>query len=185
MGSTDDLPPNDLAAMACAAPSPEEEQELYGNLVRLARAELARHRRGGSLDTRGLVHEAYCKLAGTQAFANRAHFFSTAARAMRQVVIDYARRRLAACRGEGAEHVPLSALETGQLGIDAQAERLVQVDEALQRMALLDPRLVKVIELRFFSGLEVEEIAELLGVSTATIKRDTRAAKAFLDSALA
>jgi RNA polymerase sigma factor (TIGR02999 family) len=163
-----------------------DAQALYDDLVRIARAELSRHRRGPTLDTRGLVHEAYVKLANAGGnYVDRRHFFSTAARAMRQVVISYARARLAECRGAGAEHVPLDVLESQPLAIDAQAERLVDVDEALSRLANLEPRLVQVVELRFFSGLEVTEIAELLGVSTATVKRDTRVARAFLESELA
>jgi RNA polymerase sigma factor (TIGR02999 family) len=161
-------------------------QQIYGELLKIARAELARHRRGNTLDTRGLVHEAYFKLFGGDArvYANRKHFYATAARAMRQVVIDYARARLAERRGGGAEHVQLDALEGQPLPIDAQAEELVQVDAALSKLAQLDPRLVQVIELRFFSGLEVVEIAELLGISEATVKRDTRAARAFLEKEL-
>jgi RNA polymerase sigma factor (TIGR02999 family) len=169
------------------APSEEALRLVYAELLKIARAELARHRRGNTLDTRGLVHEAWFKLCGGGAreFANRKHFYATAAQAMRQVVIDYARARLAERRGGGAEHLPLEALEGQPLPVDAQAEQLVQVDAALGRLARLDPRLVQVVELRFFSGLEVEEIAELLGVSTATVKRDTRAARAFLERELA
>jgi RNA polymerase sigma factor (TIGR02999 family) len=161
--------------------------QIYSELLKIARAELGRHRRGNTLDTRGLVHEAYFKLFGGAArdFANRKHFYATAAQAMRQVVIDYARARLAERRGGGAEHIALEALEGQPLPVDAQAEQLVQVDAALSKLAALDPRLVQVVELRFFSGLEVEEIAELLGVSSATIKRDTRAARAFLANELA
>lgn len=162
-------------------------EQVYAELLKIARAELARHRRGNTLDTRGLVHEAYFKLFGQdgRAYANRKHFYATAAQAMRQVVIDYARARLAARRGAGAEHVALDALEGQPLPVDSQAEQLVQMDAALGKLAELDPRLVQVVELRFFSGLEVTEIAELLGVSEATIKRDTRAARAFLEKELA
>jgi RNA polymerase sigma factor (TIGR02999 family) len=186
------VPPEELTAAFAAlaadgAPSDEALRQIYAELLKIARAELSRHQRGNTLDTRGLVHEAYFKLFGGagRAFANRKHFYATAAQAMRQVVIDYARARLAERRGAGAEHVGLDALEGQPLPVDAQAEQLVQVDAALNRLAGLDPRLVQVVELRFFSGLEVEEIAELLGVSTATVKRDTRAARAFLEKELA
>jgi RNA polymerase sigma factor (TIGR02999 family) len=160
---------------------------VYDELLRIARAELARHRRGNTLDTRGLVHEAYFKLFGDdqRVYSNRKHFYATAAQAMRQVVIDYARARQAERRGGGAEHVPLEALEGQPLPVDSQAEELVQLDAALGKLGTLDPRLVQVVELRFFSGLEVTEIADLLGVSEATIKRDTRAARAFLEKELA
>ncbi len=155
---------------------------VYDDLLRIARAELARHRRGGTLNTRALVNEAYLKLFDRTEldYENRVHFYATAARAMRQVVIDYARARLAERRGGGAEHVDLDALDGQALPIDAQAEHLLAIDKALEKLAGLDERLVKVVELRFFAGLEVKDIAELLGVSEPTIKRDTRAAKAFL-----
>jgi RNA polymerase sigma factor (TIGR02999 family) len=185
-------PGHELTAVFAAlsgdgVPSESALQQVYGELLKIARAELARHRRGNTLDTRGLVHEAYFKLFGGDArvYANRKHFFATAAQAMRQVVIDYARARLADRRGGGAEHVALDALEGQPLPIDAQAEELVQIDAALSKLQALDPRLVQVVELRFFSGLEVVEIAELLGVSEATVKRDTRAARAFLEKELA
>jgi RNA polymerase sigma factor (TIGR02999 family) len=160
---------------------------VYDDLLRIARAELYRHRRGNTLNTRVLVNEAYLKLfAGAEAdYENRQHFYATAARAMRQVVIDYARSRLAERRGGGAEHVDLDALDGQPLAVDAQAEHLLAIDTALQKLAGLDERLVKVVELRFFAGLEVKDIAELLGVSEPTVKRDTRAAKAFLHQELA
>ncbi len=160
---------------------------VYADLQRIARAELARHRRGATLNTGALVHEAYLKLFAGRAmsFENRKHFFATAARAMRQVVIDHARARLADRRGAGAEHVPVDALAGGPLAVDDQAEQLLDIDRSLQRLAALDERLAQVVELRFFGGLEVAEIAELLGVSEPTVKRDTRAARAFLQKELA
>lgn len=162
-------------------------EQVYDEMLRIARAELARHRRGVTLDTRALVHEAYFKLFGDDArvYASRKHFYATAAQAMRQVVIDYARARVAERRGGGVEHVPIEALEGQPLPVDAQAEELVLLDAALGKLGGLDARLAQVVELRFFTGLEVTEIAELLGVSEATIKRDTRAARAFLQKELA
>lgn len=155
---------------------------IHEDLRRIARAELARHRRGDTLNTQALVNESYLKLFGGAAasFENRKHFFATAARAMRQIVIDHARAHLAECRGAGAEHVSLDALEGVPLPIDAQADQLVGIDAALGKLERLDPRLAEVVELRFFAGLEVEQVAELLGVSAPTVKRDTRTAKAFL-----
>ena len=103
---------------------------VYNDLVRIARAELNRHRRGATLDTCALVNEAYLKLfegAGLD-YENRRHFYATAARAMRQVVIDHARARLAERRGGGAEHVALDALEGQPLPVDAQAEQLLAMD---------------------------------------------------------
>ena len=155
---------------------------VHDDLRRIARAELSRHRRGETLNTQALVNEAYLKLFGgaSASYENRKHFFATAARAMRQIVIDYARAKVAECRGAGAEHVSLDALEGLPLPIDAQAEQLVGIDAALTPLEALDPRLAEVIELRFFAGLDVEQVAELLGVSAPTVKRDTRTAKAFL-----
>ena len=158
---------------------------LYEELVHIARGELRRHRRGGTLDTRALVHEAYLKLfASTPSFENRKHFFATAAKAMRQVVIDYARSRIADKRGGGVAPLALDALDGAQFAVESQAGELVAIDAALAKLATLDARLVEVVELRFFAGLEVADIAELLGVSEPTIKRDTRAAKAFLQREL-
>ena len=181
-----------LDAMSASPADPERKKHalgvVYNELVKIARAELAKHRRGATLDTRGLVNEAYLKLFGgsPRVYENRKHFYATAAVAMRQVVIDYARQRLAERRGGGkrGEHTSLDALEGEPLSIDAEAERLVQIDMALTRLSKLDERLVQIVEMRFFGGLEVTEIAELLGVSEATIKRDTRAARAFLEREL-
>ena len=103
---------------------------------------------------------------------------------MRQVVIDYARARMTDRRGAGAEHIALDDLNGLALPIDSQADQLVAIDAAMQKLSLLDQRLVSVVELRFFAGLEVAAIAELLGVSEPTVKRDTRAAKAFLQREL-
>lgn len=160
---------------------------VYDDLLRIARAELSRHRRGQTLNTRALVHETYLKLFGDSGgdFANRRHFFATAAKAMRHVVIDYARSRMAERRGAGAEHLPLDDFRAAALPIDAEAEQLLALHEALDRLAALDARAAQIMELRFFSGLEVTEIADLLGISEPTIKRDTRAAKAYLQRELA
>ena len=171
---------------------PPEPQKIamhavYDDLLVIARAELARHRRGQTLNTRALVNEAYLKLFSANAavdFESRKHFFATAAQAMRQVVIDYARARMTDRRGAGAEHIALDDLNGLALPVDAQADQLVAIDAAMQKLSLLDQRLVSVVELRFFAGLEVAAIAELLGVSEPTVKRDTRAAKAFLQREL-
>jgi RNA polymerase sigma factor (TIGR02999 family) len=161
----------------------ESLSEVHDQLLRIARAELARHRRGATLNTRALVNEVWLKLYGNGNvldLASRKHFYATAARAMRQVVIDYARTRLTDMRGAGAEHLSLDSLDGQALQVDAQAEHLLQMDRALRRLAELDPRLVEVVELRFFAGMEVIDVAQLLGVSEPTVKRDTRVAKAFI-----
>ena len=184
-------PQDDITGAIAAGADDTEAHEravalVYDDLLRIARAELNRHRRGATLDTRGLVNEAYFKLFERTglAYDNRKHFFATAAKAMRQVTIDYARMRLAERRGAGAAHVPLDALEDSPIPVDEQAEQLVGMDRALDKLAALDARLVQVVELRFFAGLEVKDIAGMLGVSEPTIKRDTRAAKAFLSREL-
>lgn len=161
-------------------------ERVYADLLKIARAELARHQRGNTLNTRALVNEAYIKLfAGTGlGYENRKHFFATAAKAMRQVVISYARNRLAECRGAGAEHVAIDELDGQALPVDARAERLIAIDAAMAKLAALDARLAEVIELRFFAGMEVEELADVLNVSVPTIVRDTRTARAFLQAEL-
>jgi RNA polymerase sigma factor (TIGR02999 family) len=182
--------PDLTQALAGLAGDPSRRDELlarvYGELQKIARAELNRHRRGETLNTGALVHEAYLKLFDRTvvSYENRRHFFATAARAMRQVVIDYARARLADRRGGGAAHTNVDALVGGPIAIDRDAEQLLDIDRALSKLAALDERLAQVVELRFFGGLEVLEIAELLGVSEPTIKRDTRAARAFLQKEL-
>ncbi|AVP99059.1 RNA polymerase subunit sigma [Ahniella affigens] len=161
-------------------------QRVHADLMRIARAELARHRRGNTLNTRALVNEAYLKLFAGQGadFESGHHFFATAAKAMRQVVIDYARMRLAECRGGGVTPLGLDELEAQLVSVDAQAERLVAIDAALSKLAELDERLALVMEMRFFAGMEVEDVAQALGVSVPTIIRDTRTAKAFLQQQL-
>lgn len=165
--------------------------DLHEELARIARAELMRHRRGNTLNTHALVNEAFLRLfSGNEAdFANRKHFFATAAKAMRQVVIDYSRQRVAQRRGSGAVHVEISELTQMEsnalaLPIDDQAEHLVALDRALEQLSQLDPRLAQVMEMRIFAGMEVEEIATALGVSVATVIRDSRTAKAFLQQAV-
>lgn len=160
--------------------------ELHAELLRIAHRELARHR-AGTLETRALVNEAWLKLYGSSEpqFANGQHLLCVAAQAMRQIIVDHARARLADRRGGGAAPVSLQALETGRFALDDAAYDIVRVHEALQRLGALDERLVRVAELRLFAGLEVSEVAQALGVSEPTIKRDTRAALAFLQAELA
>lgn len=189
MAPTEDHFADITQGLAAAAHDPEARSRvldrIYDDLVRIARAELRRHQRGATLNTRALVNEAYLKLFGDAGHGNdyvsRKHFFATAARAMRQVVIDYARARLAECRGENAQHISLDAQV---IPVDDQAARLIAIDDALKKLAERDPRLVQVIELRFFAGMEVEQLADVLGVSVPTIVRDTRFARAFLEREL-
>ena len=110
-------------------------------------------------------------------FNNRSHFFAIAANGMRQLLIDYARRHNAAKRGGGAQKIEL---DEGAVLSKEQSTLILALDEALQRLAVLDERQARVVELRYFSGLNVEETAEALGVSPATVKREWRSAKAWL-----
>lgn len=158
---------------------------LYGELKRLARGQLA----GGDapMHATSLVHEAYCKLArgATIAVNDREHFYATAARIMRQVVIDHIRARDAQRRGGNAR---IEALDTDALRVAASPDaddQLLALDAALNRLGALDPQLGKLVELRFFGGLELDEISGLLERSERSLKRDWRKARAFLYAELA
>jgi len=159
---------------------------VYDELKRLARRELGARPHDQTLSTAPLVHEAYLKLfpEGGGGFENRRHFFGAAARAMRQVAIDYARARLAERRGSGQRALNLDDVDPNALGLDSQADELVQLDAALNKLGEVDERALQVAEMRFFAGMEVGEIADTLGISEATIKRDTRFVKEFLQAAL-
>ncbi len=177
--------------IAAAGEDPEQRARLfltvYEELKRLARRELGSRSHDQTLSTGPLVHEAYLKLfpQGQGSFENRRHFFGAAARAMRQVAIDYARSRLADRRGQGQRALNIDDVDPSQLRLDSQAEELVQLDAALEKLAKVDERALQVAELRFFAGMEVSEIAEALGVSEPTVKRDTRFVREFLQAALA
>ncbi|HEX5708312.1 MAG TPA: sigma-70 family RNA polymerase sigma factor [Pyrinomonadaceae bacterium] len=152
---------------------------IYGELRRLAASYLRRERPGHTLQPTALVHEAYMRMVDqTQVqWQNRAHFFGVAAQMMRRILVDHARGQSAEKRG--GEFQKLSLDEN----IDVSGERasdLVALDEALERLAKLDPQKSKIVELRFFGGLSVEETAEVLGVSAPTVKRQWRMAKAWL-----
>lgn len=155
---------------------------VYRELRLLARRQLAGQDRR-LLQTTDLVHDAYLKLAGHSRLdvQDRRHFFAIAARAMRQLIVDQARRRSAQKRGGPARDLPL---EEGYVALDERATEIVAVDEALEQLAAVDERLSRVVELRFFGGLSVEETAEVLNSSPRTVKRDWRKARAFLQSEL-
>ena len=139
-----------------------------------------KHQRPGhTLQTTALIHEAYLKLLGhpDKCWQNRAHFFGVAAQAMRHILVDYARKRQCEKRGGGVVMVSLD--ET----IVVSGERVaavVALDDALRRLAVIDPRKCRVVEMRYFGGLSVEETSEALGVSPDTIMRDWRLAKSWL-----
>ncbi len=152
---------------------------VYEQLRRLARRHLAGQRRGHSLQTVDLVGEAYLKLAHVRggAWRDRAHFVAVASRAMRCVLVDHARRRAYAKRGGDPIRVSLA---DGDPGTEPGSAEIIAVHEALTRLAQLDPRKSRIVELRYFGGLGDEEIAEVVGLSSRTVKREWRWAKAWL-----
>jgi RNA polymerase sigma factor (TIGR02999 family) len=152
---------------------------VYDELHRLAHLELRGQGGDVTLRTTALVHEAYDKLVDHHAvdWQSRSHFFGVAARAMRQVIVDRARRRQAQKRGGDAPHL---TLDEGRIAVDRQADRLVALDEALDRLAAFDERQGRVVECRFFGGMTIKETADALDISPSTVKRDWRTAKAWL-----
>lgn len=156
---------------------------VYDELRRLARRHLRRSGRGQTLDTNGLVHEAYLKLAAAEGLRleDRGHLMAVAACAMRQVLISRARARSADKRGGGRAAVPL---DDAQASVEAQAEWLLDLDRALERLRAHDPRLVAVVECRFFAGLGEEETAQALGLSLRSVQRGWMRARAWLRAEL-
>jgi RNA polymerase sigma-70 factor, ECF subfamily len=152
---------------------------VYNELHRLARAYMRRERRDQTLQTTALVHEAYLRLVGPEnaAWESRAHFFAVAARVMRNVLVDYARRRGRAKRGGSARDLALGDVAVMS---DERADELLAVNTALERLTSLDPRKGRVFELRYFGGMTVDEAAEAMKVSPATVTRDWRMARAWL-----
>jgi RNA polymerase sigma factor (TIGR02999 family) len=156
---------------------------VYSELRRLARARMRRERPDHTFQTTDLVHEACLRLLGSELpdWQDRAHFFAVAARAMRRLLVDHARARGYAKRGGGALRLSLDEVPDLSAPLEAnQGAGLADLDEALDRLAALDPRQHQVVELRFFGGLSVEETAAVLGVSAVTVKRDWRTARAWL-----
>jgi RNA polymerase sigma factor (TIGR02999 family) len=157
----------------------------YDDLRRLAHARLRAGRRDTLLDTGGLVHESYVRFVGGRLnLENRVHFMRWAARVMRSVIIDFARRRLAGRRGAGAARVTLDA-ELMAGGTDTGEETILGVHRALERLSTIDPRLTHVVELRYFAGLTEPQIAEALGVTERTVRRDWHKARLLLQDVLA
>ena len=151
---------------------------VYDQLRRIAHRYVQRERNGHTLQTSALVNEAYLRLAGQDVvWQNRAHFFAVTARVMRHILIDHARRRRFAKHGGEARQVPLE--EASAMSAERAAE-LIALEEALDELAQLDQRKSQVVELRYFGGLNLEETAEVLQISLMTVRRDWRAAKAWL-----
>ena len=157
---------------------------VYAELRRLARAQLARERPGHTLDSVALVNEAYLKLVGQDGvrLQNRAHFFAVSARAMRAILVDHARARNAAKRGGGGVAIPLD--DVAQLLSDEQAEHVERLDDGLAQLAGVNEEAMRVVECLYFGGLTLEETAEALGMSVATVRRRWSFAKAWLGRAL-
>ncbi len=152
---------------------------VYDELRRLANHYLSQERPDHTLQPTALVHEAYLRLVETRNrdFRSRAYFFGIASQLMRRVLVDHARKHRAAIRGDG---LPKLSLDEAIALPGEQDVDLIALDDALAALAVIDPRQCKIVELRFFGGLSVEETAEVLGVSPATIKRDWSWAKTWL-----
>lgn len=157
--------------------------ELYGELRRMAHRQLRAERGDHTLSTTALVHEAYLKLARLDRidWQGRAHFFAEAARAMRRILVDYAVQRRALKRGGGRTRVTLG---DAAAFTDQDADQLLALHEALDRLALERPRHAQVVECRFFAGMSLAEVADVLGLSPATVKRDWQLARAWLNREL-
>ena len=154
---------------------------LYDELRRLAGHFLREERPGHTLQPTALVNEAYLKLAGQHVgFENRAQFMAIAAQAMRRILVDYARGRVAAKRGGGIFVQELDVATAGAAASVEQSEELLAVDEALEKLAKLDPQQARVVEMRYFGGLTVEETGAALGIAPRTVKREWALAKAWL-----
>ena len=152
---------------------------VYKELRRLAHYELRKERPDHTLQSTALVNEAYLRLVGQNLpkLENRAHFFAIAAQLMRQILVDYARRHRASKRGSG---ICLLELDDATALPQRKNVDVVALDDALNALAAIDPRQSRVVELRFFAGLSVEETSEVMGIATATVQRDWTAARAWL-----
>ncbi len=156
---------------------------VYEELRRLAHHYMQQQRPDHTLQTTALVHEAYLKLAGyaDPSYVNRSHFLAVAAKAMRQILVDHAKATLREKRGSGAK--PLELEESALLSPEPTRE-IVELDEALEKLAALDARKAQVVELTYFGGLTQEEIAEVLDISVVTVRRDWTFSRAWLYSEL-
>ena len=152
---------------------------VYDELHRLARRYMSRERKDHTLQTTALINEAYVRLVDQKNvhWANRSHFFAISAQIMRRILIDHARRHAYAKRGGGAQQVSLDEAAAVTRGIGSE---MIRLDEALKMLAEMDPRRSQVVELRYFGGLSVDETAEVLKVSSDTVKRDWKLARMWL-----
>jgi RNA polymerase sigma-70 factor, ECF subfamily len=152
---------------------------IYPELRRLARKFMQRENPAHTLQTSALINEAYVRLVNQQGveWQNRSHFFAVAAQAMRHILIDHARKHHVIRRGGGLLRV---SLDETAVASQARASEFLALDEALTKLALVDPRKSQIVEMRFFGGLTVDEVAQVMKLSPITIKREWRAAKAWL-----
>lgn len=159
-------------------------ESTYDELRRMARNRLRPHERDAILDTTSLVHECFLRFTAAErlAIADRLHFFRYAGHAMRSVIVDLARAALAERRGAGATHQPLST--TIAESATAGEEEVLRIHEALDDLAKFDPRLVEVVEMRYFSGMTEKEVGEALGLTDRTVRRDWEKARLLLAQAL-
>jgi RNA polymerase sigma factor (TIGR02999 family) len=180
------IPPNDLTTLVDQSANGNEAAAaslfalVYDELRRMAASVLRRERQDHTLQPTALVHEAYLRLADEPhgRWENRAHFLAVAARAMRRILVDHARSRKARKRGSGVTRFTLEDVEpAAEPSLDLD---LVTLDDALGRLAAIDPRQARIIELRFFGGLTVEETATAIGASPRTVKRDWQMARVWL-----
>lgn len=153
---------------------------VYDELRRQASRYLRNERQGHTLQTTALIHEAYLKLIGINQieWQNRNHFFAIASTAMRRILVDYARERKRDKRGGFAENLPLD--DALQISANEKSVDLIALDDALNSLAKMDERQAKVVELKYFSGLSIDEIAEVLGIANSTVRLDWNLAKAWL-----
>jgi RNA polymerase sigma factor (TIGR02999 family) len=165
------------ATDAPTANASEVMAAIYAELRQMAGAKMAGEPAGLTFQATELVHEAWMRLSKAGHWQNRGHFFGTASEAMRRILIDQARRRLAQRRGGGAEHESIDEIDLPAPGPD---EEIVAVDDALAALEATDPQLATLVKLRYFTGLTIEEVAEVLGISEATTKRRWVYARAWL-----
>lgn len=160
---------------------------VYAEVRRIAHAEMRRVKPTETMNTTAVVHEAYLKLVTASGipWEDRGHFFAVAATAMRQVLVDHARRASTGKRGGGDRGIPLEDVDSGAgIPVDQNPENLLALDAALTQLSRIDDRLGRIIDLRYFAGLSVHETAQVLGIAERTVKRDWRRARAYLLAAL-
>jgi RNA polymerase sigma factor (TIGR02999 family) len=152
---------------------------VYTELHRIARRVWSQHQQNQTLQPTALINEAYLKLASAEgvSYQDRSHFFAVASMAMRQILVNHARSHLSAKRGGGRPNV---SLDDVQRAVDAEAQEILSLHEALEALQAVDPRKSRVVEMRYFGGLSIEETAEAMEVSIGTVNRDWRLARSWL-----